>query len=121
MNERERLIEMLSKAFNVSDDNYGTPNIEQVADCLLEKGVIVPQCKVGDTVYYYHPQDGAEIVKVLVNEVSMTREGIRLTTFFEKSGNGRITYLYDSFFGKSLYHTYEEAKKAKEENENDRA
>ena len=117
MSERERLIELLSKAFNVSDDNYGTPNIEQAADCLLEKGVIVPQCKVGDTVYYYHPQDGAEIVKVLVNEVSMTREGIMLITFFEKSGNGRITYLYDSFFGKSLYHTYEEAKKAKEENE----
>ena len=51
MSERERLIELLSKAFNVSDDNYGTPNIEQVADCLLEKGVIVLPVNVGDTLY----------------------------------------------------------------------
>lgn len=44
MSERERLIELLSKAFNISDDNYGTPNIEQVADNLLENCVIVPPC-----------------------------------------------------------------------------
>ena len=66
MTDKERLIEILGKAYVKADDNYGLPNVEQVADCLLEKGVIVPQCKVGDTIYYYHPQDGAEIVKVLV-------------------------------------------------------
>ena len=45
MNERERLVNLLSKAFNVSDDNYGTPNSEQVADYLLKNGVIVPPCE----------------------------------------------------------------------------
>lgn len=52
MSERERLIELLSKAFNVSDDNYGTPNIEQVADYLLNNGVIVPPCKINDHVWF---------------------------------------------------------------------
>lgn len=37
MSERERLIELMRQAFNVSDDNYGTPNTEQVVDYLLKK------------------------------------------------------------------------------------
>ena len=48
---RDRLVELLDKAFLESDDNYGMPCTEQVADHLIENGVIVPPCKVGDTVY----------------------------------------------------------------------
>lgn len=38
---RDRLIELLDKAFLESDDNYGRPNTDQVADHLLANGVIV--------------------------------------------------------------------------------
>lgn len=50
MTQRERLIELLKQAFYNADDNYGTPNTEQVADNLLENGVIVPPVKVGGIV-----------------------------------------------------------------------
>ena len=49
---RERLIELLDKAFLKSDDNFGMPNVNQVADHLLANGVIVPPCKVGDKVWF---------------------------------------------------------------------
>lgn len=45
MNERERLIELMEQATN------GSCHVEDVADYLLENGVVVPPCKVGDTVY----------------------------------------------------------------------
>lgn len=51
MTQRERLIELLKQAFYNADDNYGIPNIEQVADNLLENGVIVPPVKIGTRVY----------------------------------------------------------------------
>ena len=44
---KERLVELLDKAFIKSDDNYGMPNVNQVADFLLANGVVVPPCKVG--------------------------------------------------------------------------
>ena len=57
MNDRERLIELLEqeKAFprSLTDDERRG----KLADYLLENGVIVLPCKVGDTVYerkYYH-------------------------------------------------------------------
>ena len=45
MNERERLIELMEQATN------GSCHVEDVTDYLLENGVVVPPCKVGDTVY----------------------------------------------------------------------
>jgi hypothetical protein len=60
MTERERLINLLKsphkaeqlRQMGVSIGNYEDDCIEaMVADFLLAKGVIVPPCKVGDTVY----------------------------------------------------------------------
>lgn len=48
---RDRLIELLNKGIIKSEENYGMPITTQLADYLLENGVIVPPCKVGDTVY----------------------------------------------------------------------
>ena len=47
---RERLIELLmdSEAFN---DAGGKEDAKHIADHLLANGVIVPPCKVGDTIY----------------------------------------------------------------------
>lgn len=61
------MIELLSKAFNVSDDNYGTPNIEQVADCLLEHGALAPPVKIGDTVYVISRR--GEIMPVIITKI----------------------------------------------------
>lgn len=46
---RERLIELLSVA--VGDSNLTDSEVRIVADYLLENGVVVLPCKVGDTYY----------------------------------------------------------------------
>ena len=51
---RDRLIELIKKGIDKHEstiENYVHPEWEFVADYLLENGVIVPPCKVGDTVY----------------------------------------------------------------------
>ena len=50
MTDRDRLIELIEQA--EGQINNDMPSIEQIADYLLANGVIVPPCKVGDTVYY---------------------------------------------------------------------
>ena len=39
--QRERLVELLDKAFIECDDNYGRPCTEQVADYLMSNNVVV--------------------------------------------------------------------------------
>lgn len=51
MNERERLIELLKSCSHYICEQDDL--IERIADHLLANGVIVPPCKVGDTVYAY--------------------------------------------------------------------
>ena len=52
--QRERLVELLDKAFLECDDNYGRPCTEQVSDYLLKNGVKVAvmccECKYCETV-----------------------------------------------------------------------
>lgn len=47
---RDRLIDLLYEAEGQVNNDY--PTVEQIADHLIANGVIVPPCKVGDTVYY---------------------------------------------------------------------
>ncbi len=46
---RDRLASLLSEAEGLVNNDL--PTVEQIADYLIEHGVIVPPCKVGDTVY----------------------------------------------------------------------
>ena len=48
---RDRLIELLEKHVLLKYF-LGRMQVEKLADYLLVNGVIVPPCKVGDTVYY---------------------------------------------------------------------
>lgn len=48
MTEREKLVNLLFEWGNKENDGV---RAESIADYLLENGVIVPPCKVGDTVY----------------------------------------------------------------------
>lgn len=52
---RDRLIELLNKKYDHFCDQCGVNKdsryTENLADYLLKNGVIVPPCKVGDTVY----------------------------------------------------------------------
>lgn len=45
----DRLIELLEQAEGLKNNDM--PSLEEKADYLLSEGIIVPPCKVGDTVY----------------------------------------------------------------------
>ena len=53
MTDRDRLIELITKAYKEwrNNTNFDVSISEFTADHLLANGVIVPPCKVGDTVY----------------------------------------------------------------------
>ena len=51
MTDREKLIELLDKTYAEQYDKRRLLTAEHTADYLLANGVIVPPCKVGDTVY----------------------------------------------------------------------
>ncbi len=64
MNERERLIELMEQATN------GSCHVEDVADYLLENGVVVPICKIGDTVYVIWFSDDSQSYKMAEHTVT---------------------------------------------------
>lgn len=51
MTDRERLIRLMQEASQNKSDYAGNIGLGQIADYLIEHGVTVPPCKVGDTVY----------------------------------------------------------------------
>ena len=88
---RERLIEILSKPIY---PKVGVDPAEVVADYLLDNGVIVPPCKVGDKVYQ---TDGTRIYESEVRKIIYD--------------TGHIAFDEDAI-GKSVFLSRDEAEKA---------
>jgi hypothetical protein len=111
MTQREKLIELLLGADEKTDEHIRkndhmdyVPTLEELygvyADHLLANGVIVPPCKVGDTVYWYNM--GGEIAEAKVKTIGFA---VRHSKGFE----------YDvpfDVFGKTVFLTREGAEKA---------
>ena len=111
---RDRLIELLRQRSCYYVDCRGRSckgcqnvfiqdeDIESLADHLLESGVIVPPCKVGDTVYYRY-YGGNRVY-----------EG-KVTSFIYNSESGWFGIHYDGgygTYGKYVFLTREEAEQA---------
>lgn len=102
MTDRERLIELLNKVgenvLKFPTDNF----IESLADYLLSNGVIVPPCKVGDTIYIIVEQPAHSQRKYFrfIKKTILTYQNLE-----------RV--LRD--IGKTVFLTKEEAEKALEE------
>lgn len=78
MIERERLIELIRFGYGKGRANENVKQVEEtVADYLLANGVIVPPCKVGDTVYWI---DNGKIKCEEVFEISIHSDGILVHT-----------------------------------------
>ena len=69
---RERLIELIAESALKGDYTY----IPDVADYLLENGVIVPPCKVGDTLYVISQMKDKRILP-FINEYEVTSIAIK--------------------------------------------
>ncbi len=93
---RDRLIELISRV------QYLGGLEEKVADHLLANGVIVPPCKVGDTVC---KTNGSRIEKFKVARFIISSYGIRAEDLY-----GVQVALIDNF-GKTVFLTKEEAEK----------
>lgn len=107
MNQRERLIELISKV------QYMGGLEEKLAVHLLANGVIVPPCKVGDTVFYVHDvcdENANEYLDISVGDVisfSMQGEGLWMHCRYEK---GLIYWHFvTDNFGKKVFTSRAEA------------
>ena len=114
---RERLIEILNKKYDhfcdqcgVNKDSHYTENL---ADYLLDNGVVVPPCKVGSKVY--------KITRNQVKECEVTFVGISADercshfNFVENYADGTFYKSYSMVFdviGKTVFLTREEAERA---------
>ena len=114
MTDRERLVRRLH--------DWGTVEAEALADYLLENGVIVPPCKVGDELYCVysppHPANPADKGKWYMNkfEVARFHYGVKGLSI-EMCGYGTVNA---NEIGKTVFvgeNAKEEAEKALKERE----
>ena len=107
---RDRLIELISQV------QYMGGLECKLADYLLKNGVIVPPCKVGDTLYdvteFVEGRDCPDIYELQDNVI-----------YVEKTKGGDILFSYDGVYidhdaiSKTIFLTQEEAEKALERRE----
>ena len=113
MTQRERLVELLEKADDSAIEEQSKIDKEiftqeefynYIADYLLENGVIVPPCKVGDTVY----RCGDPIKKTYEWEIEHIEIYADETVFVDDSDN----VFSEDDINKTVFLTKEEAEKA---------
>ncbi len=101
---RDRLIELIDEAIN--GEETSTANI---AHYLREHGVIVPPCKVGDTVYYI---SFTKIFKGECHAITIHSNSVQVHLYDYDGDNA-------SYSAKDIFLTKEEAEKALKEREID--
>lgn len=121
MTDLERLTALLD---NAPADPAGNRNVRTLAEYLLANGVVVPPCKVGDTVYEL--KENGKIVKGIAQSIHQNLVGKEqgrwiVTSWFDdyyadskEAGFECGTHLYSSFtdLGKTVFLTREEAERA---------
>ena len=101
MTERERLAELIESAMY-----WGANTPEEIAERLIDEGVIVPPCKVGDVVWLLKNQIErwkVASIKILCNDVCI---GIRYAP------RGGVIYVSMCYLGDLLFFAREEAEAA---------
>ena len=96
--------------------------IKKIADHLLANGVIVPPCKVGDTVYYINTLYFSTLERNRVYRAEVTRIVItkRSVSFVAKVRYmGGVIEITEDGFGKNVFLTREEAEQALKGGESD--
>ena len=119
MNEHEGLIELLKRAKKYAtntmlhldiDEAIDTSYDSLTADYLIEKGVIVPPVKVGDTVYGI---SRGVIIPIGIDRIQYSNRGVDIIGRNERCfGYGTITLDPNNKIGMEWYKTEEQAEKA---------
>ena len=108
MADRERLTALLMAGAGDYLGKGGALNCSRLADYLLEHGVIVLPCKVGDMVY--RPSDCLGVVQFVIISFNIYESEM----FFTDDSENVIFF---SDIGKTVFLTREEAEKALRERE----
>lgn len=113
MKERERLIELIREAMKnheITIENYVIPTSDYIADYILKNGVVVPPCKIGDTVYKITSKG---ICEIKIENIYCWCNEIWKFNGWSKIDEYKIEYEF-SFkdIGKTIFLTYEEAEQA---------
>ena len=111
MTDRDRLIELLKKCI---EENVGVndPNVsfevdyENIADYLLANGVILPPCKIGNTLWWI---DNKRVLDMVCVGFVKTHKKFLVT--IARNTNDFTTH-YNAIFNKEVFLTKEEAEKA---------
>lgn len=117
MTERERLIELLIDypCMSTAEENFIESIAEDLADHLLANGVIVPPCKVGDTVYEIVQSYGyVREVKVVGFHLGKftTLRGHKRKEYLVCYSNGYLLHIRIDKIGKTVFLSREDAEKA---------
>ena len=112
---RDRLIELLTDRIPKTDNPLMYVNdelVERIADYLLANGVIVPPCKVGQTVYVvsrYYAGDW-EVYKCDIDSITIYEKNTFISCVANDVRFGKINFgLHISEIGKTVFLTREEA------------
>jgi hypothetical protein len=114
MDAKNRLIELLEEVIAIQKSSFGPdePTLETVAGYLLANGVIVPPCRIGDTVWVANltrqrvfPNKVHGIYLAGTSKYSNTMRLEHTNQFGEKSYR-KFTWAQ---FGKNVFFTEEEA------------
>lgn len=89
---RNKLVNLMYKGHSESGCVYGDCNLEFIADYLLNNGVIVPPCNVGDTVYLIDFEE-EEWDEATVDEIVITDEGIEINSDYEIGTSSECDYI----------------------------
>ena len=117
LSDRERLTALLMAGAGDCLGKGGALNCSRLADYLLEHGVIVPPCKVGDRLYEVTGRKTVSVYKVRAIRVELFGLFIEwdiVEGFVWQSLSG----INADDIGKTVFLTREEAEKALKEREN---
>lgn len=118
MTERERLYELIvdteNKFYSETPCGTDTARIEKVVDHLLENGVILPPCKVGQTVYFLRHDElcEAKVISMEINLYTNPQLWLSLEYYSPMFGTYQYKSRVDLLLGKLLFFTREEAEAA---------
>lgn len=113
--DKNRLIELLEDTLHEWECDVQTETLSQIADHLIANGVIVPPCKVGDTVYVTY---AGYVTTAKVLALYIDREGgmfdLQIKTKCENVVGFKMVIDKDNYAFSDVFLTEEESEKALE-------
>lgn len=107
MTDREQLIELMRKGYETVP--VGGFVYEGIADYLLDHDVIVPPCKVGDTVYVI---ESNKIISCTVFSINYNAWGIPTSLYLKYSEFNSYAFISMKSIEKTVFLSHKDAEKA---------